>query len=670
MTSELSPSQAAIRIGATTRSVQRWIAAGRLPARRVGGRWRVAFDVLDAFVAGTDATERPSMVASTVIRRLFIANRGEIANRIRRTCATLGIAAIVPDTDGPEALDLLDIAAVVEAARATEADALHPGFGFLAENPDFAEAVAGAGIRWIGPPPAAIRAMGDKAAARQLAKRLGIPTIPGYDGDGQDDAALSRAARRIGYPILVKPAAGGGGKGMRTVRAPANLKAALAAARREARASFGDDRLILERLLEGPRHVEVQLLFDARGTGVHLGERDCSIQRRHQKVLEETPSPAVRTATRRQLTEAAMTLGRAVGYVSAGTCEFLLDDRGDVFFLEMNTRLQVEHPVTELVTGRDLVADQIRIAAGEPIGFTQRDVRPRGHAIEVRLYAEDAEAGFLPATGRILALRWPSGDGIRVDAGIAEGDEVTGRFDPMLAKIVAYGSDRREALARLTAALDETVVLGLTTNLRFLRWLVRQWAVTRGDARIDTLDAIWPADAPPLAIPDGAWAEAARRLDAGGWRLNGPAIARLVADGGADGDEERSVGVTEARASNVAERHLAAVRDADTVHVDVDGRSIAFRAASPPDVDRAARAAAAHGHGTGSMDLAAPMPGAVLAVHAAVGAEVAAGDPVVTLEAMKMEHVVAAPRPGRITDLRVRPGDQVTRGQVLAALEG
>ena len=610
------------------------------------------------------------MVASTVIRRLFIANRGEIANRIRRTCATLGIAAIVPDTDGPEALDLLDIAAVVEAARATEADALHPGFGFLAENPDFAEAVAGAGIRWIGPPPAAIRAMGDKAAARQLAKRLGIPTIPGYDGDGQDDAALSRAARRIGYPILVKPAAGGGGKGMRTVRAPANLKAALAAARREARASFGDDRLILERLLEGPRHVEVQLLFDARGTGVHLGERDCSIQRRHQKVLEETPSPAVRTATRRQLTEAALTLGRAVGYVSAGTCEFLLDDRGDVFFLEMNTRLQVEHPVTELVTGRDLVADQIRIAAGEPIGFTQRDVRPRGQAIEVRLYAEDAEAGFLPATGRILALRWPSGDGIRVDAGIAEGDEVTGRFDPMLAKIVAHGSDRREALARLTAALDETVVLGLTTNLRFLRWLVRQWAVTRGDARIDTLDAIWPADAPPLAIPDGAWAEAARRLDAGGWRLNGPAIARLVADGGADGDEERSVGVTEARASNVAERHLAAVRDADTVHVDVDGRSIAFRAASPPDVDRAARAAAAHGHGTGSMDLAAPMPGAVLAVHAAVGAAVAAGDPVVTLEAMKMEHVVAAPRPGRITDLRVRPGDQVTRGQVLAALEG
>jgi 3-methylcrotonyl-CoA carboxylase alpha subunit len=667
MTSELSPSQAAIRIGATTRSVQRWIAAGRLPARRVGGRWRVASDALDAFVAGEPVTS-PS-TATRPIRRLFVANRGEIAVRIRRTCAALGIAAIVPETDGPDALDLLDIAAVVEAARATEADALHPGFGFLAENADFAEAVADAGIRWIGPPPAAIRAMGDKAAARQLAKRLGIPTIPGYDGDAQDDAALARAARRIGYPVLVKPAAGGGGKGMRTVRAPAELKAALAAARREALASFGDERLILERLLEG-RHVEVQLLFDADGTGVHLGERDCSIQRRHQKVLEETPSPGVRAATRRLLTEAALTLGRAVGYVSAGTCEFLLDDRGDVFFLEMNTRLQVEHPVTELVTGRDLVADQIRIAAGEPLGFTQRDVRLRGHAVEVRLYAEDAEAGFLPATGRVLALRWPSGDGIRVDAGIADGDEVTGRFDPMLAKIVAFGADRREALARLTAALDETVVLGLTTNLRFLRWLVRQRVVVRGDARIDTLDAVWPTDAPPLAIPDRVWAENARRLGAGGWRLNGPAIARLLAEGGADGSEERSVPVTEAAPSGVADDHVAAVRDGGTVHVDVDGRSIAFRAAPPPDVDRAARAAVAHGHGAGSLDLVAPMPGAVLAVHAALGGEVAAGDPVVTLEAMKMEHVVAASGPGRITDLRVRPGDQVTRGQVLASLEG
>ncbi|HET7701980.1 MAG TPA: ATP-grasp domain-containing protein, partial [Candidatus Limnocylindrales bacterium] len=364
-------------------------------------------------------------------------------------------------------------------------------------------------------------------AARQLAQRLGIPTIDGYDGADQTDAALTRAAKRIGYPILVKPAAGGGGKGMRIVRAASDLPGQLAAARREAQAAFGDERLVLERFLAGPRHVEVQVLFDAQGSGVHLGERDCSLQRRHQKVLEETPSPAVRPVTRRHLTEAAIALAREVGYISAGTCEFLLDDSGAIYFLEMNTRLQVEHPVTELVTGRDLVADQIRIAGGESLGFEQRDVRPSGHAIEVRLYAEDAEAGFLPATGPILHVRWPSGEGVRVDAGIAPGDEVTGRFDPMLAKVIAHGADRREALARLTEALDGTVVLGLTTNLRFLRWLVRRPEVVRGQARIDTLDAIWHED--PPTIPDGTWAEAARLLDAGGWRLNGTARARLLA---------------------------------------------------------------------------------------------------------------------------------------------
>ena len=490
MTTELSPSQAAARIGATTRSVQRWIARGRLPARRVGGRWRVASDALDAFI-GRDRGASAAAPVAGAIARVFIANRGEIAARITRTCDRLGIVAIVPATDGPEAIDLLDIPSVLAAATKARADAVHPGFGFLAENADFAEAVIAAGLRWIGPPPAAIRAMGDKAAARQLARRLGVPTIEGYDGADQSDAALTKAAKRIGYPILVKPAAGGGGKGMRTVRAGRDLATQLAAARREAQASFGDDRLILERFLEGPRHVEVQVLFDAHGSGVHLGERDCSLQRRHQKVLEETPSPAVRGPLRRRLTDAALALAREVGYVSAGTCEFLLDGSGEVFFLEMNTRLQVEHPVTELVTGRDLVADQIRIAAGERLGFAQADVRPSGHAIEVRLYAEDAEAGFLPATGPIVDVRWPAGEGVRVDAGIAGGDAVTGRFDPMLAKVVAHGSSRREALARLTTALDATVVLGLTTNLRFLRWLVRRPEVVRGEARIDTLDVTW-----------------------------------------------------------------------------------------------------------------------------------------------------------------------------------
>jgi acetyl-CoA/propionyl-CoA carboxylase biotin carboxyl carrier protein len=669
MTDEMSPSQAAARIGATTRSVQRWIAAGRLPARRVGGRWRVASDALDAFAARGAANTGGALTmrsaSAPAIRRLFIANRGEIAARITRTCDRLGIVAIVPAAIGPDALDLLDIRTVVAAAEAAEADAIHPGFGFLAENAAFAEAVVAAGIRWIGPPPAAIRAMGDKAAARQLARRLGIPTIDGYDEADQGDATLAKAARRIGYPVLIKPTAGGGGKGMRTVRDAAELPGQLAAARREAQSAFGDDRLVLERFLPGPRHVEVQVLFDGHGHGVHLGERDCSLQRRHQKVLEETPSPAVRRPIRRRLTDAALALASEVGYVSAGTCEFLLDEAGDLFFLEMNTRLQVEHPVTELVTGRDLVGDQIRIAAGEPLGFTQADVRPRGHAIEVRLYAEDADAGFLPATGPVLDVRWPTGDGIRVDAGIAVGDEATGRFDPMLAKVIAHGADRREALGRLTTALDETVVLGLTTNLRFLRWLVRRPEVTRGDARIDTLDAIWPPatglDGGSTEIPDATWAEAARLLDAGGWRLNGPARARLAAEGGA----ERSTLVALAP----PDPPVASVRVGDVVHLDVDGRSIGFRVASAPDVDRAAMAARAHAAGGGSAEVHAPMPGAVLAIHVAVGDAVAAGDPLVTLEAMKMEHAATAPRAGRVSDLLVQVGEQVVRGQLLATVE-
>jgi acetyl-CoA/propionyl-CoA carboxylase, biotin carboxylase, biotin carboxyl carrier protein len=457
----------------------------------------------------------------------------------------------------------------------------------------------------------------------------------------------------------VKPSAGGGGKGMRIVGDLADLGDAVAGARREARAAFGDDRIILERYLEGPRHVEVQLLFDSHGNGVHLGERDCSIQRRHQKVLEETPSPAVDQETRRRLTEAALALGRAVGYVSAGTCEFLLADDGTLAFLEMNTRLQVEHPVTEAVTGRDLVADQLQIAAGQQLGFGQSDVQPRGHAIEVRLYAEDADEGFLPATGRIEALRWPAGEGIRVDAGVELGTEIGGRFDPMLAKIVAYGPDRPTALARLTDALDQTLVLGLTTNLRFLRWLVRRSEVVDGEARIDTLDRIWPdGQADHRELPDAAWQTAARLLGGGAWRLNALPTIRLAADG-----VERDIRV------GPADVGAEAVLAGDVVHVDIDGRSVAIRPAPPPDVDRAARAAAAHAHGGGPADVVAPMPGSVLAVHVAVGDTVTAGDPIVTLEAMKMEHIVAASGPGRITELAARPGDQVTRGATLATIE-
>ena len=680
MTDELSPAAAARRIGATTRSVQRWIAAGKLPARRVGGRWRVASDALDAFQAPAAPAEEGSS-QHAAIRSVFIANRGEIARRIRRTADRLGIRAIVPATDGPTALDLLDVAAVVGSAQASGADAVHPGFGFLAENAEFAAAVLDAGLRWIGPPPAAIRAMGDKAAARQLAERLGVPVVPGYDGPAQSDRRLRTAAERIGYPVLVKPAGGGGGKGMRVVRTPDQLAAALEGARREALASFGDGRLVLERLVEGARHVEVQVLFDRQGHGIHLGERDCSTQRRHQKVLEETPSPAVTPAIRDRLTSAALRLAGAVGYESAGTCEFLVTDRGEVFFLEMNTRLQVEHPVTELMTGLDLVELQLRIAAGEPLPVSQ-DVADRareagGHAVEVRLYAEDAEAGFLPATGRVEALAWPSGPGIRVDAGIDAGDEIGGRFDPMLAKVIAHGATRAEALGRLRDALDRTVVLGLVTNLRFLRWLVREPAVLDGRMRVDGLERIWPPEdwAAQVAIPDAAWQAAARALAtapgewAGGWRLNGPPRVRLIADD--DPESERAVPVPSTAAGPpeaVPAIAVAGAGDDAVAFLDAAGRSVAFRLAPPPDVDRAVRAATAH-HGGGSAQVIAPMPGGIIAVHRRAGDAVEAGDPIVTLEAMKMEHIVAAPLTGTLAEVTARQGQQVTRGQVLATVE-
>ena len=605
------------------------------------------------------------------MRRLFIANRGEIARRVRLTAERLGIDVIEPETDGPDALDLLDVDAIVGAAASARADALHPGFGFLAENAAFAEAVEAAGIAWVGPTPGAIRAMGDKAAARHLAQDLGVPTVPGYDGADQSDTALRRAAKRIGYPLLVKPAAGGGGKGMRTVRDPKRLDDALASARREAVAAFDDDRLILERFVEGPRHVEVQVLFDVQGTGVHLGERDCSTQRRHQKVLEETPSPAVKPKVRAEMTGHALRLAGAVGYRSAGTCEFLLTDRGEVFFLEMNTRLQVEHPVTELVTGVDLVEQQLRVAEGRPLDLAQPAIDVTltrgGQAVEVRLYAEDAEDDFLPATGRVERLRWPSGEGIRVDAGIDEGATVGARFDPMLAKVIAHGPDRPTALARLTRALDETVVLGLTTNLRFLRWLVRQQAVLDGQMRIDTLGRIWPPDdwAERAAIPNEAWQAAAQALAPagwlGGWRLNGPPRIRLAAEG-----SERAVEV----APGTDEGHgpdLVLARG--VAHVDVAGRNIPFRLAPAPDVDRAARAAAGGRLGGGPVEVSAPMPGSILAIHVSAGQAVVAGDPIATLEAMKMEHAVVAPISGTVAELAARSGDQVARGDVLAVVE-
>jgi acetyl/propionyl-CoA carboxylase alpha subunit len=615
-----------------------------------------------------------SVPADGPIRVLFVANRGEIASRIERSCRRLRIAAILPHRDVDRDLDLLDSAGLVAAAVRAGADAVHPGYGFLSESPGFAQAVLDAGLRWVGPPPHAMRAMSDKSAARRLAASLGIPVLPGYDGDGQSDDDLASAARSIGFPVLVKPAGGGGGKGMRIAADPVQLAHALAASRREAVAAFGDGRLLLEHHVASARHVEIQVLFDAAGAGVHLGERDCSLQRRYQKVLEEAPGPGVDARLRGELAGAALRLAAAVGYVSAGTCEFLVEGPDRWWFLEMNTRLQVEHPVTELVTGRDLVADQLVIAAGGGLPVGQAGVRVRGHAVEVRLYAEDAAAGFLPATGRVAMVRWPERADVRVESGIESGDEVTPLFDPMLAKLAAWGRTRDGALRRLAAALDETIVLGLTTNLRFLRWLVRSDVVRGGRARTDTLDGHWP---PPGGwqmpdVPGDAWRLAARELLgtggtrpehdpwAGGWRLNAPPTVRVRA-----GDDERAIRDPLGREDVLP--GLAYARLGDIVHVDVEGRSVAFRLAPAPDVDRAARDAAHHGS-AGSSQVTAPMPGRVLAVHAAEGASVAAGDPVATLEAMKMEHVVVAPRAGTVTELLVRTGDQVGTGQLLAMI--
>ncbi len=421
-------------------------------------------------------------------RKVLIANRGEIAVRVARTCRVMGLPTVavfseadrdalhvraadeaVPIGPAEAARSYLSADAILEAARRTEADAVHPGYGFLSQSADFADAVAAAGLVFIGPPGPVHRRMGDKQGARRLMAASGVPVVPGYDGDDQQDATLLAEARRIGWPVLLKPSRGGGGKGMRAVAQEADFAPALAASRREARAAFGDDVLVLERLLERPRHVEVQVLADSEGRVVHLGERECSIQRRHQKVVEETPSPALTPALRASLCAAGVAAARAAGYRNAGTVEFLLDSAGAFYFLEMNTRLQVEHPVTEMVTGLDLVRLQIEIAAGRPLPFAQEGVVARGHALECRLYAEDPRKDDLPSPGLILHLAPPEGPGVRFDSGVAAGSEVTVHYDPLLAKLVTFGGDRAEAVERMAEALSRTAVLGVVTNLMRLR---------------------------------------------------------------------------------------------------------------------------------------------------------------------------------------------------------
>ena len=439
--------------------------------------------------------------------KVLVANRGEIAVRIVRTLRKLGIASVVVHhaidagspavRDADEAVELvgeppvaayLDVAQIVAACHATGADAVHPGFGFLAENADFAEALAAEGIVFVGPRPPAMRAMGDKIESKRLARQAGVPTLPGSDGAVADVEAAVAAADAIGYPVLLKASAGGGGKGMRIAHDPDDCRDAFARASAEALASFGDGRIFVERLIQRPRHIEVQVLADGHGNVVALGERECSIQRRYQKVIEEAPSPFVDAETRRAMGEQAVALARAVDYVSAGTVEMIVDEERNFYFLEMNTRLQVEHPVTELVTGIDIVAEQLRIAGGEELGYGQDDVRLDGHAIECRVYAEDADAGFVPATGPLLLVRFPSDPGVRVDHGVLEGQEVSSAFDPMIAKVAVHAPTRAEAVALARRAMRETVLLGTITNTAYLERVLAHPAFAAGDTHTGFLD--------------------------------------------------------------------------------------------------------------------------------------------------------------------------------------
>ncbi len=457
----------------------------------------------------------------TGFAKVLVANRGEIAVRVMRACREAGIAtvAVYSDADrfalharvadeavhigsAPARESYLNIPAIIAAARATGAQAVHPGYGFLAENAEFAEACAEAGIIFIGPPPEAIRLMGSKTAAKEAAMRSDVPVVPGYQGEEQSLAAMTREAKRIGYPVMIKAAAGGGGKGMRVVARAADFADALAAAQREALAAFGDGTVFLEKALVRPRHVEFQILADQYGNCIHLGERECSIQRRHQKVIEESPSVALTPDLRAEMGAAAVRVALAAGYVNAGTVEFLLDQGGQYYFLEMNTRLQVEHPVTEQVTGRDLVRLQLAIAAGDRLPLRQEDIAPRGHAIEVRIYAEDPET-YLPATGTLLVYDPPVGPGIRVDGGVARGDEVTMHYDPMLAKLIVTADDRDLAIARLRTALDDFGILGVTTNLPLLRRIVADDRFQRGETYTDFLTAPPPNPLPILTDREG-----------------------------------------------------------------------------------------------------------------------------------------------------------------------
>jgi len=649
--------------------------------------------------------------------KILIANRGEIACRVIRTARRLGIRTVAvyseADTNAlhvqladeahligpaPAAESYLLGSRIIEAARASGAGAIHPGYGFLSENAAFAEACAAAGITFIGPKPAAIRAMGSKAESKRLMEAAGVPLVPGYHGAGQDDAALVQAAQAIGFPVLVKASAGGGGKGMRVVREAAELDGAIAGARREAKAAFGDDSLLLERYLDHPRHVEIQVFCDRLGNGVYLFERDCSLQRRHQKVIEEAPAPLLPDEIRRAMGEAAVAAAKAVDYEGAGTVEFLFQD-GRFYFIEMNTRLQVEHPVTEMISGQDLVEWQLAVAAGRPLPLGQHELVRNGHAFEARLYAEDAGRDFLPATGRLVHFRPPAATRhVRVDTGVQEGDEVSAFYDPMIAKLIVWGEDRDCALRHLRRALADTELAGLTTNVGFLAAIAGHPAFAAFEVDTGFIDrhraTLLP---PPQAVPDAALAFAAAALllerednaaraaarsgdphspwhHTGGWRLNDDNHHdfRLM-----DGDVQRLATVhfrTEGWDMDLPSGSLrvrGAVRDGRRITAEVGGeRRSASVVVQGLDIavlldganwrlkldDPSAKAADQDG---GGGSLTAPMTGRVVQVLVAAGDHVERGRALLVVEAMKMEHTIAAPAAGTVVEVLYAVGDQV-----------
>jgi acetyl-CoA/propionyl-CoA carboxylase, biotin carboxylase, biotin carboxyl carrier protein len=648
---------------------------------------------------------------------VLVANRGEIAVRVIRTLKAMGIrsVAVYSDADAnarhvaeadlavaigpaPARDSYLNIPAVVDAAVRTGAQAVHPGYGFLSENADFAAALASAGLTFIGPPVGAIQTMGDKIAAKGTVSAFGVPVVPGIARPGLTDDELIAAAEQIGYPVLVKPSAGGGGKGMRMVERPADLPAALVSARRESAAAFGDDTLFLERFVLRPRHIEVQVLADAYGNVVHLGERECSLQRRHQKVIEEAPSPLLDAATRARIGAAACDTARSVDYTGAGTVEFIVsaDQADEFFFMEMNTRLQVEHPVTEMVTGWDLVEWQVRIAAGEKLAISQTDIALQGHAIEARVYAEDPAHGFLPTGGDVLALVEPDAAGVRVDSGLSAGMVVGSDYDPMLAKVVAYGADRAAALRTLDQALADTAVLGVVTNVEFARFLLADPDVTAGrldtgllDRRAGDFVAAAPTDEHFIAAAAFHWLRLFPAPGAdlwevpSGWRVgaNAPVSIRLRA-----GDRTDHVHITGAprsakvRIEDGESRSLQAALTGDRLTVTLDGLRSDYTVATAGSKIWLAGAGATavleevreapvrpDDEQSGDAELTSPMPGTVVAVGIEEGADVAAGTVVVTVEAMKMEHALAAPVDG-VVELLVAAGDQVKVGQPLARI--